>query len=468
MFNKINNWALENRAVVVYMSAIILILGVYISLRIPVDVFPDLTAPTVTILTEAHGMAPEEAELLISFPIESAMNGAANVRRVRSISAIGLSIVWVEFDWGMDIYNARQIVNEKLQQVAAQLPPESDPPFMAPISSLMGEMMLISISGENVSPMDLRSIADWEIRRRLLSVRGVSQVIPIGGDVKQYHVTVDPLKMREYKISFRQIESALEDANENSASGFTVQSGMEYIIRGLGRIKTLEDLRNSVITTVDSKPIFLRHVAEVDFGPKIKRGMASVNREPAVIVSIMKQPDTNTLKLTKDLNMVLDDIQAKLPSNIIINKEIFNQADFINVAIANVFHAIRDGAILVIIVLFIFLFNFRTTFISSIAIPLSLLLTIFVMKLTNVTINTMTLGGMAIAVGILVDDGIVSVENIFRRLKQNNHLPDEKKKGIFQVVLDASNEIRNPILFATLIIILVFAPLFFLSGFEGR
>ncbi|MBU1339574.1 MAG: efflux RND transporter permease subunit, partial [Acidobacteria bacterium] len=413
MFNKINNWALENRAVVVYMSAIILILGVYISLRIPVDVFPDLTAPTVTILTEAHGMAPEEAELLISFPIESAMNGAANVRRVRSISAIGLSIVWVEFDWGMDIYNARQIVNEKLQQVAAQLPPESDPPFMAPISSLMGEMMLISISGENVSPMDLRSIADWEIRRRLLSVRGVSQVIPIGGDVKQYHVTVDPLKMREYKISFRQIESALEDANENSASGFTVQSGMEYIIRGLGRIKTLEDLRNSVITTVDSKPIFLRHVAEVDFGPKIKRGMASVNREPAVIVSIMKQPDTNTLKLTKDLNMVLDDIQAKLPSNIIINKEIFNQADFINVAIANVFHAIRDGAILVIIVLFIFLFNFRTTFISSIAIPLSLLLTIFVMKLTNVTINTMTLGGMAIAVGILVDDGIVSVENIF-------------------------------------------------------
>ncbi|MBU4255572.1 MAG: CusA/CzcA family heavy metal efflux RND transporter [Acidobacteria bacterium] len=468
MFNKINNWALENRAVVVYMSAIILILGVYISLRIPVDVFPDLTAPTVTILTEAHGMAPEEAELLISFPIESAMNGAANVRRVRSISAIGLSIVWVEFDWGMDIYNARQIVNEKLQQVAAQLPPESDPPFMAPISSLMGEMMLISISGENVSPMDLRSIADWEIRRRLLSVRGVSQVIPIGGDVKQYHVTVDPLKMREYKISFRQIESALEDANENSASGFTVQSGMEYIIRGLGRIKTLEDLRNSVITTVDSKPIFLRHVAEVDFGPKIKRGMASVNREPAVIVSIMKQPDTNTLKLTKDLNMVLDDIQAKLPSNIIINKEIFNQADFINVAIANVFHAIRDGAILVIIVLFIFLFNFRTTFISSIAIPLSLLLTIFVMKLTNVTINTMTLGGMAIAVGILVDDGIVSVENIFRRLKQNNHVPDEKKKGIFQVVLDASNEIRNPILFATLIIILVFAPLFFLSGFEGR
>ncbi len=468
MFSKINKWALENRAVVVYLSAMILILGVYISLRIPVDVFPDLTAPTVTILTEAHGMAPEEAELLISFPIESAMNGAANVRRVRSISAIGLSIVWVEFDWGMDIYNARQIVNEKLQQVAAQLPPESDPPFMAPISSLMGEIMLISLSGEDVSPMDLRSIADWEIRRRLLSVRGVSQVIPLGGDVKQYHVTVDPLKMREYKISFHQIEAALEASNENSASGFTVQSGMEYIIRGLGRIQNLEDLRNSVITTVDSKPILLRHIAEVDIGPKIKRGMASVNKEPAVIVSIMKQPDINTLKLTKELNVILDDIQAKLPSNIHINKEIFNQADFINVAIANVFHAIRDGAILVIIVLFIFLFNFRTTFISAIAIPLSLLLTIFVMKLTNITINTMTLGGMAIAVGILVDDAIVSVENVFRRLKQNNHAPEEKKKNIFQVVLDASNEIRNPILFATLIIILVFSPLFFLSGFEGR
>ena len=468
MLNKIIHWSLTNRAIVIYMTALILILGVYITSKIPVDVFPDLTAPTVTILTEAHGMAPEEVEILISFPIESALNGAPNVRRVRSTSAIGLSIVWVEFDWGMDIYNARQIVNEKIQQVVAQLPAESDPPFMAPISSLMGEIMLIGLTGENVSPMELRSIADWEIRRRLLSVRGVSQVIPIGGDVKQYQITVDPLKMKEYKISFQQIETAIKEANENSASGFTVQSGMEYIIRGLGRIQALEDLKNSVVTTIDSKPILMKHIAEVAFGPKIKRGTASVNKQPAVIVSIMKQPGINTLQLTKELDGILDDIQSKLPPNIKIDKEIFKQADFINVAISNVFHAIRDGGVLVVIILFIFLLNFRTTFISSLAIPLSLLLTLFVMKLADITINTMTLGGMAIAVGILVDDAIISVENVFRRLKQNSHLQEDLKKNDFLVILNAANEIRRPILFATLIIILVFAPLFFLSGFEGR
>lgn len=468
MLSKIINWSLSNRAIVIYLTALILILGVYITSKIPVDVFPDLTAPTVTILTEAHGMAPEEIEILISFPIESALNGAANVRRVRSISAIGLSIVWVEFDWGMDIYNARQIVNEKLQQVAAQLPPESDPPFMAPISSLMGEIMLVGLTGENASPMELRSIADWDIRRRLLSVRGVSQVIPIGGDVKQYHITVDPLKVKEYGISLQQIEVAVEQANENSASGFTVQSGMEYIIRGLGRIQTLDDLKNSVVTSVDSKPILLKHIADVAIGPKIIRGTASINKQASVIVSIMKQPDTNTLELTRELEEVLADIQSKLPPNILINTEIFKQSDFINVAISNIFHAIRDGAILVVIILFIFLLNFRTTFIASMAIPLSLLITVIVMKLANITINTMTLGGMAIAVGILVDDAIVGTENVFRRLKQNMHLPKEQKKSAFQVVYLASNEIRRPILFATLIIILVFAPLFFLSGFEGR
>ena len=468
MLSKIINWSLSNRAIVIYLTALILILGVYITSQIPVDVFPDLTAPTVSILTEAHGMAPEEIEILISFPIESALNGAANVRRVRSISAIGLSIVWVEFEWGMDIYNARQIVNEKLQQVAAQLPPESDPPFMAPISSLMGEIMLVGLTGENASPMELRSIADWEIRRRLLSVRGVSQVIPIGGDVKQYHITVDPLKVKEYGISLQQIEVAVEQANENSASGFTVQSGMEYVIRGLGRIQTLEDLKNSVVTSVDSKPILLKHVADVSIGSKIMRGTASVNKQASVIVSIMKQPDINTLELTRELEEVLADIQSKLPQNIQINTEIFKQSDFINVAISNVFHAIRDGAILVVIILFLFLLNFRTTFIASMAIPLSLLITVIVMKLANITINTMTLGGMAIAVGILVDDAIVDIENVFRRLKQNTHLPKEQKKSTFQVVYLASNEIRHPILFATLIIILVFAPLFFLSGFEGR
>lgn len=468
MLSKIINWSLSNRAIVIYLTALLLILGVYITSKIPVDVFPDLTAPTVTLLTEAHGMAPEEIEILISFPIESALNGAANVRRVRSISAIGLSIVWVEFDWGMDIYNARQIVNEKLQQVAAQLPPESDPPFMAPISSLMGEIMLVGLTGENASPMELRSIADWDIRRRLLSVRGVSQVIPIGGDVKQYHITVDPLKVKEYGISLHQIEEAVEQANENSASGFMVQSGMEYVIRGLGRIQALGDLKNSVVTLVDSKPILLKHIADISIGPKIVRGTASINKQPSVIISITKQPDTNTLELTRELEEVLADIQSKLPPNIQINTEIFKQSDFINVAISNIFHAIRDGAILVVIILFIFLLNFRTTFIASIAIPLSLLITVIVMKLANITFNTMTLGGMAIAVGILVDDAIVGIENTFRRLKQNMHLPREQKKSTFHVVCMASNEIRHPILFATLIIILVFAPLFFLSGFEGR
>ncbi len=468
MLSKIIKWSLQNRAIVIYMTALILILGVYITSKIPVDVFPDLTAPTVTILTEAHGMAPEEVELLISFPIESALNGAANVRRVRSISAIGFSIIWAEFEWDMNIYDARQIVNEKLQQVAAQLPPQSDPPFMAPISSLMGEIMLVGLTGENVTPMELRTIADWEIRRRLLSVRGVSQVIPIGGDVKQYQITIDPLRVKEYGISLQLIEAAIIQANENSASGFTVQSGMEYIIRGLGRVQTLEDLKNSVVTTIDSNPILLRHVAEVDEGPKVKRGTASINRQPAVIISITKQPNINTLELIEELERVLDEIQSKLPPGITINQEIFKQSDFINVAISNVFHAIRDGAILVVIILFLFLLNFRTTFIASLAIPLSLLLTVIVMKLLNITINTMTLGGMAIAVGILVDDAIIDIENVFRRLKQNLHLPTEQKQSNFQVVLAATNEIRHPILFATLIIILVFAPLFFLSGFEGR
>lgn len=474
MFDKLIQFSLNRRLIVLISALLLLILGTYITLDLPVDVFPDLTAPTVTIITEAHGMAAEEVEMLVTFPIETSVNGATDVRRVRSSSAAGISIVWVEFDWGTDIYTARQVVNEKMQTAAASLPKGIDNPQLAPISSIMGEIMLVGLSideknnSDNLTEMDLRTIADFEIRRRLLSINGVSQVIPIGGAVKQYQILVSPEKLHAYNLSLNEILKSAEESNENSSGGSYMDSGSEYLIRGIGRVQTIEDISNSVVATKNGVPIFMRDVAEVKIGPAIKIGDGSSNANPAVILTVQKQPQTNTIELTEKIESSLDEIQKTLPNGIVINTDIFKQSDFINTSIGNVIDALRDGAILVIIVIFFFLWNFRTTFISVLAIPLSIIVTIIIFQLFDIMINTMSLGGIAIAIGALVDDAIIDVENVFRRLKLNKSLPDSERKNPLTVIFEASKEIRAPMVNATLIIVVVFLPLFFLSGVEGR
>ncbi len=476
MFDKLIKLSLENRLIVLAAALLLLITGVLIAIRLPVDVFPDLTAPTVTVITEAHGMAAEEVETLVTFPIETAVNGATGVRRVRSSSAAGIAIVWVEFDWGTDIFIARQIVNEKLQIAAASLPAGIDRPILAPISSIMGEIMLIGVSldsvatsnGHALNAMDLRSIADWTIRRRLLSVPGVSQVVPIGGEVKQYQILVSPEKLTAYDISLNEVLHAAEQSNTNSSGGAYMDAGQEYLIRGIGRVQNLEDIATSVIAMRGNLPVLIRDVAEVKIGPAIKFGDGSANAEPVAIIMVQKQPNANTLELTERIESTIAEIQKTLPPGIAINTQIFRQADFIRVAIDNVIEALRDGAILVMVVLFFFLGNVRTTFISILAIPLSLVVTIFVFQIFGITINTMTLGGLAIAVGALVDDAIIDVENVFRRLKENLQRPPAERRPTLEVVFSASSEIRSPMVMATLIIIIVFVPLFFLSGVEGR
>ncbi|HWP82439.1 MAG TPA: efflux RND transporter permease subunit, partial [Bacteroidota bacterium] len=466
MLDRIINWSLQNRLLVVLASILILAVGIFTVTRIPVDVFPDLTAPTVVILAEAHGMATEEVETMVTFPIETAVNGATGVRRVRSSSAMGIGIIWVEFDWGTDIFIARQIVNEKLQLVSSQLPRGIRPPVLAPISSIMGEIMLVSISSDRHNELDVRTVADWTIRRRLLAVPGVSQVIPIGGGRKQYQVLVDPDKLRAYEISLQEVLRAVESSNQNSSGGVFMEKGQEYLIRGLGRVHSLEDIGRSVVAVRDGVPILVKDVADLKIDAAVKIGDASVDAKPAVVISIQKQPGANTLELTRRIERTLDDIQKTLPHGMIINSHIFRQADFIQVAIDNVTAALRDGAILVVLVLILFLANVRTTFISLTAMPLSLIFAVFVMKLFDITINTMTLGGMAIAVGAIVDDAIIDVENVFRRLKENKHA--ENPRPTLEVIFHASREIRSSIVNATLIIIVVFLPLFFLSGVEGR
>jgi CzcA family heavy metal efflux pump len=474
MFDKLIQFSLNRRLIVLVSALLLLILGTYITLDLPVDVFPDLTAPTVTIITEAHGMAAEEVEMIVTFPIETSVNGATDVRRVRSSSAAGISIVWVEFDWGTDIYTARQVVNEKMQTAAASLPKGIDNPQLAPISSIMGEIMLVGLSideknnSDNLTEMDLRTIADFEIRRRLLSINGVSQVIPIGGAVKQYQILVSPEKLHAYNLSLNEILKSAEESNENSSGGSYMDSGSEYLIRGIGRVQTIEDISNSVVATKNGVPIFMRDVAEVKIGPAIKIGDGSSNANPAVILTVQKQPQTNTIELTEKIVSSLDEIQKTLPNGIVINTDIFKQSDFIHTSIGNVIEALRDGAILVIIVIFFFLWNFRTTFISVLAIPLSIIVTIIIFQLLDIMINTMSLGGIAIAIGALVDDAIIDVENVFRRLKLNKSLPDSERKNPLTVIFEASKEIRAPMVNATLIIVVVFLPLFFLSGVEGR
>ena len=468
MLKALIRWSLQNRLVVLVAASISLIVGLYLAFQLPIDVFPDLTAPTVTVLAEAHNMAPEEVETLVTFPLETSLNGATSVRRVRSVSGIGISIVWAEFDWGTDIYRARQIVSEKLQLVADTLPPGVSAPIMAPISSIMGEIMLIAVTGPSDRLMEMRTIADWNIRRRLLSVTGVSQVVPIGGEVRQYQVLLDLDLLHHYGVRLDQVVETVTAASENSSGGFYVESGREYLVRGLGRIQNIEQLKKTPVAGVSTPSIRLEQLADVRIGPKVRRGVASVNAQEAVILTVQKQPDADTLELTAQIDGVLDEIEATLPQGLQIERLIFRQSDFIGAAVTNVLTALRDGAFLVVVVLFLFLLNFRTTLISVVAIPLSLIFTIYFFWLLDIGINTMTLGGMAIAIGALVDDAIIDVENVFRRLRENWQRSPDQRMPAGQVIFEASCEVRYPIMFATVIVIVVFVPLFALSGLEGR
>ncbi len=476
MLNKIIKYSLHNRLMVIVASALLLVAGVYTATKMEVDVFPDLTAPTVVVLTEAHGMAPEEVEKLVSFQIETSVNGATNVRRVRSSSAAGISIVWIEFEWGMDIFKARQIVNEKLITIADKLPQGVGNPTLAPQSSIMGEIMLISLSSEDTSPMDLRTLADWNIRPRLLATGGVSNVIVIGGEYKQYQILASPQKMKYYNITLDELLRASEESNLNSSGGFLNEFGNEYVIRGIGRSNNTREIGNTVIKTINNPentgqviPIKIEDVAEIKMGGAIpKIGDGSLNANPAIIMTVAKQPNTNTLELTEKIDKAILEIGKTLPAGIKINTKIFRQADFIQASIHNIQNALIEGSIFVVIIMFLFLMNFRTTLISLIAIPLSLIVSIITLKLLGLTINTMSLGGMAIAIGSLVDDAVIDVENVFKRLKQNALKDKSVRKSTLVVVYQGSKEIRSSIFNATLIIIVAFIPLFFLSGMEGR
>ena len=419
MLNHVIAWSLRNRWLVLAAGILLLILGGRKITELPIDVFPDITAPQVTILTEAPGMSPQEVEALVSFPIESSINGAANVTAVRSSSAIGLSVVTVTFAYGTNIYVARQLVSEKLQLALGQLPGGVQPPVMGPISSRLGEIMTFAMTSTTTSAMDLRTLADWTVRTRLLSVPGVSQVIVIGGDRKQYQVLVNPASLRAYDLSLNEVFEAVRESNVNAPGGFLQTPGQESIIRGIGRVTSLADLDNTVVASRGGNPVLLRQVAEVRLGPELKRGSAGLSGEAAVLVTISRQPAANTLELTKLVDATLDQLQRTLPPDVKIERNVYRQAGFIERAIQNVEEAIKEGGVLVTIILFLFLLNFRTTLISLTAIPFSLVIAILVMSWFGLNINTMTLGGLAIAIGALVDDAIIDVENVFRRLKEN-------------------------------------------------
>lgn len=470
-------WSLANRLAVILISFILIAAGSFVTVTMPVDVFPDLTAPTVTIIVEGKGMAPEEIETLVTFPIETAVNGASDVRRVRSATAVGLAVIWVEFEWGTDIYRARQTVTERLTMVSGNLPPQVKQPVMAPVSSIMGEILFVSLTSPNHDAMELRITAKTELRRRILSVPGVSQVTPIGGDEKQYQIVLSPQRMRAYEIGLDEVAQALEQTNENVSPGFIVQSAQETIIRGIGRIQTTDDIAATVVAVRDHRPIRIGDLGVVQIGAAIKRGTASASRrgpdwepviEDAVILAIQKQPTANTLTLTNQLDEVLEEIQKTLPEGMVINKNLFRQASFIQVSIKNTITALTEGGIMVILVVFLFLASFRASIITLLAIPLSLVTAILTLKVFGASINTMTLGGMAIAIGMLVDDAIIEVENIVRRLRENASLPENQRRSVFVVTFNAAYEVRAAVVFATLIIMLVFCPLFFLSGVEGR
>ena len=460
--------SLKNPFLALILAMGLFVAGSWIAATFPVDVFPDLTAPTVTVLTDAQGLAPEDVEVAITFPIETALNGALGVRRVRSRSAHGISIVWVDFEWGTDIFLARQVVGARLQAQALDLPEGVNPPVLAPISSIMGEIMLVGLSAAEARLMEVRTLADWVVRRRLLAVPGVSQVVSQGGDVREYQVLVDPQRLLAYRVGLEDVLAATAGSSENVSGGLYWSSGREVLIRGIVRPGGVEDIARTVVTTRDGTPVLIEDLAEVRIGPKITYGTGAVNAEPAVILSIQKQAGANTLELTSRVEAALDEIQAVLPEGITLEREIFRQADFISLAVENVILALRDGAFFVIAILLLFLWNVRTTLISVVAIPLSLALAIIVMRILGGTVNTMTLGGMAIAIGALVDDAIIFAENVHRRLRDNRRRPHGERAGPLEIIRDAASEIRDPILNATLIITIVFVPLFFLSGVEGR
>jgi CzcA family heavy metal efflux pump len=468
MIDSLIRWSLRNRAIVLAFAAAFLVWGGYTISHMPVDVLPDLSAPTVTILVEGPGMVPTEMESLVTFPIESALNGAAGVRRVRSATAVGVAVIWVEFNWGQDIQRARQIVTEKLSTVSGGLPQGVETPFLAPVSSIMGEILFISLESQKHSPLEVRTVAETVVRRRLLAVPGVSQVIATGGGQKQYQVLVDGQRLRTHNVTLKDVEAALKAGNRNSSAGFMVAGGQEYLIQGIGRVRTEDDIGRVVITNVGTRPVLVRDVAEVRVGEALKRGEGSHNAQPAVILGIQKQPGANTLELTRTLDTTLDDIQRTLPQGMTIDRHIFRQADFIERALTNLEHALRDGGILVVIVVFMFLMNIRAAAITLVAIPLSLVSAVLTMNYFGFTINAMSLGGLAIAIGELVDDAIIDVENVVRRLRENSSKPEAERLNPLEVVYRASTEIRSSVVFATLIVVLVFLPLFFLGSVEGR
>lgn len=468
MIDNIIRFSLNNRYLVLVCSVALIIFGTRTAVDMDVDVFPDLTAPTVVVMTDAHGMAAEEVERMVTFPIETAVNGATDVRRVRSASSQGFSFVWIEFDWGTDIFKARQIVSEKLISIASQMPLGVGQPVLAPQSSVMGEIFFIGIQSDSTSMMDLRTIAEWNIKPLLLATGGVSQVTIIGGDYKQYQVLANPQKMKFYQVSLAELEGACSAMSENSTGGVLRQFSNEYVVRGIARTSSLEELGSTFIKFVNGKPVRVRDVAEVVIGSAVKMGYASENAKPSVIISISKQPNTNTLDVTERIEQNIRSLAQTLPPDVKLDTTIFRQADFIQTSVRNVQNALLEGSLFVVLILFLFLGSFRTTIISLLAIPISLLGTVLVMKFLGLNINTMSLGGMAIAIGALVDDAIIDVENVYKRLRQNRLKPHDERLSAFTVVFEASKEIRASILNATLIIIVAFVPLFFLSGMEGR
>lgn len=468
MIEQFIRWSLGNRLLILAAAGLLLIWGSWVAKETPVDVFPDLTAPVVTVVAEAHGMPPEDVERLVTFPIETAMNGASGVRRVRSNTGVGIAVVSIEFEWGTDIYRARQIVSEKLQTTAASLPPDLPAPVMAPVSSIMGEIMFIALVSDRHSEMDLKTTADWVVRRRLLAVPGIAEVIPNGGETKQFQVIASPERLSAYGISLSQLQKAVAESNANAAAGFMVENLQEYLIQGLGRVHSVDDIEQAVITEHNGMPVQVRDVADVVIGPAPRRGTAAYNGQSSIVLGIQKQPNINTLAVTQELDQVISELETTLPQGMHIETNVFRQANFIESAINNLVNALRDGAILVIAIMFIFLLSVRATGIALVAIPLSVLASILAIRWLGGSLNTMTLGGIAIAMGALVDDAIIVVENIVRRLRENSELPEEKRTPFISVVLNATREIQGSIVFATLIIILVFLPLFFLSGVEGR
>ena len=470
MLNKIISFSLHNRPVILFFSVLLMVVGIWTACKMEVDVFPDLNAPTVVVMTEAQGMASEEVERLVTFPIETAVNGATDVRRVRSSSTTGFSVVWVEFDWGTDIYRDRQIVSEKLATIGDALPQGVGQPTLGPQSSILGEVMFIGLTADSTSMGDLRTLADWTVRPQLLATGGVAQVTVMGGDIMEYQIRIHPERMRHYGVTLTQVMDATRNMNRNASGGVLYERGNEYIVRGVLTTANTELLGQAVVaTTSKGQPVVLADVADVEMGVKSpKMGLASVSGKPAVLLTVTKQPSTSTLELTGKLDEVVEQMRSALPKDVKVNTQLYRQQNFIDSSISNIKKSLVEGGIFVVLVLFIFLMNARTTVISLVTIPLSLLITMLVLHVMGLTINTMSIGGMAIAIGSLVDDAIVDVENVFKRLRQNARLPKEQRQSKLDVIFHASHEVRMPILNSTIIIVVSFVPLFFLSGLEGR